>query len=170
MAKYLNLNFKKKNAFTLLEMVISIGIFIFVATASSVVFNQALNAYRYTTSRMAAAREAELAMDWIIRDIRDSTGPLIAPSDVTQITINTKTVGNVNYQLLLNGSLMRTEGGATSLLARGVDFLIFTYLDAGNVDVPLPENNANVRLVEVVIVTHNDDQEFRLYNLAVLGP
>jgi prepilin-type N-terminal cleavage/methylation domain-containing protein len=170
-----NLNHLK--GFTLLEMIISIGIFVLVATASSVLFNQALNAYRYTTSRMAAAREASLAMDWIVREIRPNpnTG-IVLPistggglvSDGVQITLDV--VPNaIHYHLHADGALNTIQretvdglGNPHALLARNVDSLIFGYFDADNEPVGALDD---AKTVEIIIRTRVNEQEFRLYRV-----
>ena len=182
-----NLNHLK--GFTLLEMIISIGIFVLVATASSVLFNQALNAYRYTTSRMAAAREASLAMDWIVRDIRkkETIAPNIGTpfpivtlptnSDADEITIdppNTEPGATtpVHYHLHVGDTRLwreTTDDGVHSLLAEHVVVggLTFRYYDVNNNDwtnTPAFINTAN--RVEIIITTDVNGQRVTLYNVA----
>jgi prepilin-type N-terminal cleavage/methylation domain-containing protein len=170
MVNFLHSKLKDFKGFTLLEMIISIGIFVLVATATSVVFNQALRAYSYTTSRMAAVREAELAMEWIVRDIRpDETGTVLAitaTSDNDEITLGT---GNqIHYHRHNDNTTQREElpAGTHSLLAQGVVQLNFTYYNQTNIVETSPENNPAVRTVEITIITRNNQQEFLLYNVA----
>ena len=179
---------KKQKGFTLLEMIISIGIFVLVVTASSVVFNQALRAYSYTTSRMAAAREAGLAMDRIMQDIRPDTTtgtkPIlegIAPriSDNTQIALTLPAPeGDVRYHRVadpLNPGFFTIQrqriyaaGQPNDLLARNVITLRFDYYDNANqaLNPALPGLGANTETVEVTIETQVNNQIFRLYNVA----
>lgn len=192
MAKPLNFRSQKKKGFTLLEMVISIGIFVLVATASSVVFNQALIAYRYTTSRMAAAREAALAMDWIMREIRKKTTvidvpggfpnigtpfPIIANSDAAQITINHPpaepgAITSIHYHLDAGDTRLWRErvnepSSPHDLVAVNINALNFRYYDVNNNDVTgQPANINTANKVEITITTQVNGQTVTLYNVA----
>jgi prepilin-type N-terminal cleavage/methylation domain-containing protein len=176
MSKLPNSKLQKKDGFTLLEMIISIGIFVLIATASSVLFNQALNAYRYTTSRMAAAREASLAMDWIVRDIRpdpDTTRhPIVdASSDNTRITLvpdPNSSPNQVRYIRLPGDSTIRRvrlndPGSPQDLLAQNVVALSFNYFNPQHQP---PANRNDATMVEIFITTNVNGQEFRLYSVA----
>jgi prepilin-type N-terminal cleavage/methylation domain-containing protein len=174
---------RKQRGFTLLEMLISIGIFVLVATASSVVFNQAIRAYSYTTSRMAAAREAELAMEWIVRDIRpDDSGNVldivtgVPTSDNDEITLNPPApapADRIHYYRLPDPAnpgfftiqKQMFDQGAQYLLARNVLNLRFTYFNAQNQDVTA-FNPSGAVCVEIIIETQVNNQNFRLYNVA----
>jgi prepilin-type N-terminal cleavage/methylation domain-containing protein len=181
MKNFPNFKLEKQRGFTLLEMIISIGIFVLVATASSVLFNQALRAYRYTTSRMAAAREAELAMQWIVRDIRpDPSGnpkPIldagVDDSGPNEISLDMPTGSNIHYHLHPDPTIPgiftiqreRTQdpGSPHDLLARNVVVLYFEYFDLANQ--PVAPTGA-VATVEIIIETRVNDQTFRLYSVA----
>jgi prepilin-type N-terminal cleavage/methylation domain-containing protein len=177
-----NLNHLK--GFTLLEMIISIGIFVLVATASSVLFNQALNAYRYTTSRMAAAREAGLAMEWIVRNIRPDAAGVSSTISTTggdisnnvAITLVPPLVGNKVYyhRHLADNTIQREElNRVTSvsvredLLAENVVSLSFAYFNLQNRDLLAWGQDPNgATAVEIIIETQVNGQTFRLYNVA----
>lgn len=182
MFKFSNLKLQNKDGFTLLEMIISIGVFVLIATASSVLFNQALIAYRSTTSRMAAVREAELAMEWIVRDIRPelSTSVPFAISvtggDITNnvaITLLPPTGNKIYYHRhLADRTIQREELNRVTgvsvredLLAQNVDQLSFAYFDLQNQDITATPGGA-VRAVEIIIETNVNGQTFRLYNVA----
>ena len=170
---------RKQKGFTLLEMIISIGIFVLVATASSVLFNQAIRAYSYTTSRMTAAREAELAMSFILRDIRPdiTTGDVSAIStggfpfsDDDEITLVPTAGANIHYfRQAATNTIQREEVGVGSfLLAENVIRLSFRYFNKDNQDITatLSLDPTAAVTVEIIIETQVNNQNFRLYNLA----
>lgn len=170
---------KSLKGFTLLEMVISIAIMVLVVTAASVIFNQTLVVYRYSTSRMAAVREAELAMEWIVRDIRPEPGtgvvlPISSTTDIPPSDADEITLGSIHYHLHADplpstlNTIQREEVGVREdLLAQNVFSLSFGYFDAQNQDILASGGVPNTaRTVEIIIITRNNEQEFRLYNVA----
>ncbi len=172
MSKLLNSNLLKKDGFTLLEMVISIGIFVLVATAAAVVSNQAILAYYTSTAKAFAVREATLAMDWIRQDIRHAVDDLgILPKDLfidappiytdaNQILINN---GPIRYHRV-GDTIKREEAGADVLLAQNVTKLAFNYFNNETQSLATPVNDPYLRTVEITIVVSKNNQEFCLYS------
>lgn len=172
-------NLKKKYGFSFLEMIISIGIFVLVATATSVVFNQAIHAYRYSNSRMIAVKEASLAMDWILRDIRpnpssgNSSAITAYSADAINgdITLQPPSAGSIRYyRQSASGTIQRSEASVDSLLAKNVTQLSFTCYDADNQVIASPVGNNNVRAVEINIITQKNNQRFHLNSVAQYNP
>ena len=171
MRKDYGLNFLKIEGFTFLEMIICIGIFVLVATASSTLFNHALVAYGFTTSRSAAVREAVLAMQWIKRDIRPNAAGIvlnIQTGTPDMITLQTQDgLSQINYYVLNFNSIMRRMQTPffydDALLAQNVTLLSFGYFGADNLPVGIPND---AKTVQIIITTSVNGREFRLYGVA----
>ena len=67
---YSILKVKKINGFTLLEMIIALGIFTFLSVIMATVLSSALSAYLAATYKNEAMLQAKTAMDWLVRDIQ----------------------------------------------------------------------------------------------------
>jgi type II secretory pathway component PulJ len=179
MSKLSSLKLQGKAGFTFLEMIFSIGIFVLVAAATSAVFNQALRAYRYSNSRMIAVKEGELAMEWIVRDIRPDPSTDKSPSITAYnndgingyLTLQTATGESIRYyRQSSSNTIQRQEDGVDSLLAQNVIKLSFACYNANNQVVSNPVGDANVRAVEINIITEQNDQTFHLNSVAQYKP
>lgn len=159
-----------KKGFTLLEMIISISIMALVAAAASVLFNQSVVAYRYSTDKITVAQEAALAMKWMVYDIELATDITTSGGSSLTILDNATPAPNTIYYHLVGNQIQRNFNGTDHLLAENVTGLTFKYYGLTNNTVysdPVGTGNkGNLKAIEIDIVTLRNNQEFRLNSVA----
>ena len=168
----------KSNGLTLLEIIISIGIFVLVATAVSLVFNRSIFVYGVSTNKQQASQQAAIAMEWLMRDISGATciygansgsivlrnpnwdrNPTCPPCDPPC----DPTCGYVKYYLQNPTTLVRNNCTADSLLAENLVSLNLTYYDWHN----QPTTFASAaKEAEITLTTSSGGQKFTLYTVA----
>jgi prepilin-type N-terminal cleavage/methylation domain-containing protein len=110
-----------KKGFTMVELLVAMGIFLIVVTVSSVIFVNSLKSQRLLTALMAVNDNAVLSLEQMTREIR--TGTNFSGSDSELIFVNAKGESAV-YRL----------DAAKNVLEKGVNG-VFSAITADNVEV-----------------------------------
>lgn len=86
-------------AFTLIEVLISIVIFGLLIVSIYSVLNVGSNTYYTETGLSSLQQEARRALEWMTRELRESTSRTISVIDANndRITFNTITASNIQY-------------------------------------------------------------------------
>ena len=168
---------KKINGFTLLEMIIALGIFTFLSAIMATVLSSALSAYRAATGKNEAMLQARTAMDWLVREIESANDPAInlTENGASAITFTTPYLPGIRYFLNTtnpnNYIIQRRKGAGSSqndTMAENVTRFSLQYYDITNT--PVTTNFADVRVVEVYINTTRNGQNFEGYTTARFQP
>lgn len=164
--KACRISFKKTTGITLLEMIISIAIFAFVAASILLIFNRALFVYRVTSEKNSAAQEAQIAMEWLARDIGSANGIILAgQSDIILAMPNQQ---YVRYYLDTDNTIKRQECSNPSyLLAENITQFSLKYYDINNNFLNDPVTNILLlKTIEIDITVRKNRQVFRLNSVA----
>ncbi|MFH1622219.1 MAG: hypothetical protein ABIA97_03765 [Candidatus Omnitrophota bacterium] len=151
----------KSSGLTLLEILISIGIFVIVATAISVIFNYSIFVYRTLADKSQVSQSAAIAVDWLVRDIQSASTLVLAQQN--DFTLINPDASYINYRLS-GQTIQRKEcAGQSYLLAEDVSRLSLGYYDENNTVISDPIDNIfSLRAVEIDLTSQKRNQEFRL--------
>jgi prepilin-type N-terminal cleavage/methylation domain-containing protein len=150
-----------RKGLTLLEIVISISIFALVSAAISFIFSRALFVYRVSVNKNRAAQEAQVAMEWVVRDI--SLATCIYQADATSISLNRPNGGYVKYHLSNSTTLQRNDCISDYLLSEHIDSFNLSYYDSANQST---SSTSDIAEVEISLATTAANQKFNLYTVA----
>ena len=162
-----NLKLKKTKGLTLLEILISIGVFALLATTISVIFNRSLFVYRASTEKNSAAQQGQTAMEWLVRDIQSAYTIVIAEQD--RIALVNSDRSYICYDWNEDDGTIRRQDCADPnyLLAEGVIQLSLQYYDINNEILSDPVADVlSLKTVEIDITTEQNTQRFRLNSVA----
>ncbi|GBF35400.1 hypothetical protein DCCM_4523 [Desulfocucumis palustris] len=126
------------NGFTLLELSVSVFIFILLGTAVTTVMSHGARIWRHGTERLEVEENLRLAMDRVVREIRESSA-LSSPSPdklILDVPENGTTV-KVEYWFK-DGQIFRKRKGGTNPLAinvSGADFYCAAVENPGSVHI-----------------------------------
>ena len=153
----------------LLEMLIAIVIFALVAASISIIFNQSLSVYRFSTDKNSAVQEAQTAMEWLLRDI-ERAGDIAQNAQSSDITLDPTTRNIRYYRNAINQTMFREDPvNGSQLLAEGVTAFSLAYYRQDNTNIPPPISATeiqNIRVVEINISTEKNNKNFDLYSIA----
>jgi len=166
---------KRKNfkAITLIEIVISIGIFVLMAATISAIFQRSLIAYRSASDKNQAAQQATGAMEWLVRDFQSASqiaGVLEGGGGVWYFSLITPDSNYITYTCTLgNGRLLRKAcNDQDYLVADGLSHFSLSFYNINNTLEGLPAYNPDLRTVEIDMATQKRNEEFRLSTCARL--
>jgi hypothetical protein len=154
------LSLKSKEGLTLLEIVISISIFVLVSATISFIFNRALFVYRASINKNKAAQEAQVAMEWLARDI--SLATCIYQANANSISLNNPDWGCVKYYLSGSTTLLRNDCTSDYLLSENIAGFNLNYYDSANQSTAF---TSEIKSVEINLATTSGDQRFDLYSV-----
>lgn len=161
---------KKQPAFTLLELIVAIGLSFLVLLGLGAVFSGTLTVWTRIQQSGNALKEGRIAMRWITWDIKNSikdpvTNNIITLAETAHIKINTPD-GEVEYYL--NGDIIYRSSNDDSdiLLPKNVTHLEFNYYEY---DVLLKQYikagiPGNIRFVSIDLKIKNNGKELELRN------
>ncbi|MFH1622220.1 MAG: prepilin-type N-terminal cleavage/methylation domain-containing protein [Candidatus Omnitrophota bacterium] len=156
----------KLKGLTLLEILITIGIFALVAAAISVIFNSSIFVYKNLADKNKASQPNSIAMEWLTRDI--SLATCIYEADPNYIVLHSPTVGStggyVKYYLGISNDLKRKSCSVDHLLAEDLTSLHFDYYTSLNQ--PATTLPSEAEEVEITLKTSSGNQDFTLYSVA----
>ncbi|MFH1777105.1 MAG: prepilin-type N-terminal cleavage/methylation domain-containing protein [Candidatus Omnitrophota bacterium] len=161
------LKIKSKHGVTLLEIIITIGIFTIVAALLSMIFSRFLFVYRTLTDKNIAAEQAQTAMEWIVRDIH--AGAVLLKAEASDINIVSLDNDNVRYYLDVGANQIKCINcsGTPNLLAEGITLFTLRYYGINNNEIADPVADiTDLRMVEIDITATAGTQEFRLNTVA----
>ncbi len=151
----------KKNGFTYIELIISIVLIGIIAAIASELLAQGLNAFLTTQNITDANWQGQLAMERMIRDIRD----IRSASDVSTNTATSLTfvdmLGNSIAYSLSGSNLMRNS----DVLARGVSALAFTYYDNNGA---VAGSTATLHYIKIGLTVSQNNTNYTLTTTAFL--
>jgi type IV pilus assembly protein PilW len=182
----------KSKGFTMVEMLVSMGIAMVVLAAVTSTFMAQTKFYNAQEQVNEMQQNARAAIDLMSREIKmagyDPTGLAITtsngiPYDASQLqlladldddTFTTGTNENISYSYdASNLRIQRTTGGTTTTLAENISGFTFVYLDAsGN----STTTTANVRQIQITITARTSKPDpnytanagYRTYQLTAL--
>lgn len=141
-----------KKAFTLLELIVSIGLSALILAGLGAVFAGTLTVWRKVQDSTSALKEGRLAMQWVTKDIRE--GAIIAVG-ANYINLNT-----ANYTKSGN-NLMR----GPDIVAQGITGLNFTYYNKEGKE---EDNISKINFVSVLLDVEIGGHKLSLRNAANL--
>ena len=149
---------KNKKGFTLIEVVIGMVIGVAVAMIAYTLVAPTQN-WLFSEARRGGMGEGEAAMMRMVREIRRIKSPSsIAVHQLTQLTFVDYDNNTVDFQLS-GTNLMRGNTVTSNVLARNVQTLAFTYLDANGSVTPV---TADIRVITIELGIGSGTQTIRL--------
>lgn len=139
---------KRLSAFTLLELIVAISLSFLVLLGLGAVFSGTLTVWTRIQQSGNALSEGRIAMEWLIRDIREKE----------IVAANPHSIQFTGIEYTLDGATLNRNG---DLVAQGVVQLDFNYYDQNNSP---PEELADIRFVSIFLKTKNNGKELELRN------
>jgi type II secretory pathway pseudopilin PulG len=154
----------KVKGMTLLEIVISITIFVLLSAAFAGIFNQAIFVYRGLKDKNIAAQKAQTAMTWLDRDI--SSASCIYQANAASISLRNPNWFYVKYHLdaVDPTILLRSDLISDYVVSEGVENFDLNYFDIANDPTSDP---LQIETVEVNLTTSSGAKQFALHTVAV---
>lgn len=144
--------------FTLLEMMIVIGLLVVLLGAVTMTFVTGLNVEDISLTAGAVRNEASRSLSVISEELKQATK--VTAADIHTVTFQADVDGDSAIETISyswsgvpGDDLVRTQGPGPTILARGVQDASFQYYDSSNVALgpPFPVAATAVRLVEVTL-------------------
>lgn len=150
---------KKKKGIWLLEILISVTIMALAAATVALVFNRSLYFYRAAADKNKASQDAQIASEWLVRDLLGAT--CIYQANADSILFNNEE-GEIKYYLQNAQSpynLVRSLNSVDYLLIDNAESLNFKYFDTAH------QEGSVIDQVESTLTTCVDSQKFNLYTV-----
>lgn len=142
----------------LLEILISVGIMALVASIVALVFNRSLHFYRQATDKNEASQDAQIATEWLVRDLDNAT--CLSEKTANAVAME-NAAGGVRYHLQNAQSpyaLMRSLDSVDHVVSDNIDRLNFKYFNAAN-----QQTVTDIKQVEITLAAVSGNQKFSLY-------
>lgn len=120
---------KKINAFTMLELIVAIGMSVMVISGLGAIFAGTIKVWSRIQDTGSALKEARLAMDWLVRDIKAGT--------LQGMGSNFIKLSTANYPVPSGYILIRN----TDTVAKSVTPLYTYYDQDGNLIILMPSQD-----------------------------
>ncbi len=116
---------RKKDAFTIVELIVAMGIFVVVTAVAVGAFTQSLQSERRLTAIMSVDSNASTALEQMTREIRTGYNFSYTPGVVTNALSFISPEGNVTFSLQ-NNAIMRQSSAITSsnVKVKSLQFLV----------------------------------------------
>lgn len=146
---FLTANIRCADGFTLVELMITVGLSVMVVSTMLLAYVGSYRAYNQETTAVAASHDSQLAMDWISRDLRAAkcVGQTLGPNTTSDCSVVLQVLSydssgiiadsydNIAYSLDAHSRLVRTiqSGGGNRpnetgrVLASNITTLSFIY-------------------------------------------
>ena len=157
-----------RQAVTLLEIIIAIGIFSIIGVITVIILQRSLVTNRYTADRNLAAQQATTAMEWLRRDINSAYGVLSA-EETSNITLVSPDSNSIKYYLDANAKTLYRKVCADSshIVTEDVSQFSLKYYNLTNQIVADPaNNNPSLKTIEIDLTTQKNNQQFKLNTVA----
>lgn len=156
---------KKKNGFTLVELVIVIVIIGITASIVGFMLLGTVKAWTFKFNRNDILWDGRLALDRMTREIRavkDSTS--VTTASAAQFRFSDTGNKDITYSLS-STNLNRDENGTANLLAENVSALTFTYYNSSDAVIPSPAvspSATDIRRVRINLTLTKNGQNIYL--------
>lgn len=150
---------------TLLEIVLSVGVFVVVISSVAFIFSRSLFVFRTSQNKTIAAQVAQVAVEWMLRDIQAARAIYYLGDDGIGLIADDNSI--VGYYLDANHTIQRSLDCVSVLypLAEGVNNLFFHAYNVDNTQIGV-ESASDIRTVAIDIATQRGEQEFQINTVA----
>ena len=138
-----------KKGFTMIELLVAMGLFVVVMGIASTVFIQSLRTQRSIVALMAANDNASLSIEQMMREIRIGSN-FRTNSDQTELVFVSQRKGNIIYRWNKDEETIERNGVALTSKNVAVKYLYFDLFGAG------PNDGASTRVVIRLGVSSNE--------------
>ena len=158
-------------ALTLLEIILSIGVFVIIATTISLIFGRSLAVYRETSDKNQAAQQAAGAVEWLVRDIQSayslSRAEIIGDYTLLGLIDPDSNYIQYNYTAIDQTLYRQACTDQNYLVTEDLTHFSLGYYDINNVVISDPASNTpDLRTIEIDMSTQKGNQEFKLNTVA----
>ena len=160
----------KRCGMTYLEILLAIGVWVLVATAISVIFGSSLNVFRSAVDKNEALQRAQIASEWIVRDIQGARGVMKAETYNISLVVE-PSLNYVSYAWNSSSPDKKITRRVCSdpeyLLTQGVTSFALKYFDVNNQVVTDPVNNIiPIKTIEIDLTSAKNNKTFHLNSVA----
>lgn len=142
---------RRPNGFTLIEAIGVIVVLSAMAMVTSTVVLSSADAYARTSERRDALRRADLALERLVRELREVDAFAIAE------TTRYSTPDGDGVELTGDDLIFTDDAGVSSRLCAGVDSFTMTYhaADGSTLDFGAGDDPAQARTTRLTLTTHD---------------
>ena len=141
-----------KKGFTMIELLVAMGLFVVVMGIASTVFVQSLRAQRSIVALMAANDNASLSLEQMMREIRTGSNFLTNNDQTELVFFSQRQKDEVTYYWNKTEETIEKNGVALTSKNVAVKYLYFDLFGAG------PNDSASTRVVIRLGVSSNEKQ------------
>ena len=160
--------YKRKNGFTLIELVISVMLFSILATFVALAFLAGLRSWNSSSNRAQIRQSGSFALEIMTRDLSQANSFTIAQADQVKFDADIDNDGSdetITYDI--NGTeLTRKVGGQETLLSPDTDTFALSYIDLNNTTMTFPVTGADRDDIRVVVISLTMDKADETINLS----
>jgi prepilin-type N-terminal cleavage/methylation domain-containing protein len=164
---------RDERGFTLAELLTAMAVLALLLTGLLLTLQQGQNAYLYGAGRAEVQQNARVALERMLRELRDASSVTTASANDIKFTFldDTSTLVTVEYSLsgasapylLQRNQTVPAIAGQPDTLVGGVNNFTVTYYDFNNV---VTTTAANVYAVNISITTRSEDTTLAGYSPA----
>ena len=164
---------RDERGFTLAELLTAMAVLALLLTGLLLTLQQGQNAYLYGAGRAEVQQNARVALERMLRELRDASSVTTASANDIKFTFldDTSTLVTVEYSLsgasapylLQRNQTVPAIAGQPDTLVGGVNSFTVTYYDFNNV---VTTTAANVYAVNISITTRSEDTTLAGYSPA----
>ncbi len=164
---------RDERGFTLAELLTAMAVLALLLTGLLLTLQQGQNAYLYGAGRAEVQQNARVALERMLRELRDASSVTTASANDIKFTFldDTSTLVTVEYSLsgasapylLQRNQTVPAIAGQPDTLVGGVNNFTVTYYDFNNV---VTTTAANVYAVDISITTRSEDTTLAGYSPA----
>ena len=153
-----------KKAFTLIELIIVLTLFIIIVGFAGWSFIVGLRAWNSGQNRAEIRLDGTLAIEKMVRELSQASD--ITTADEDEIIFEADldddgTVETVTFNVS-NNNLIRTVNAVATVLASNVQTFGLSYLDLNNSPWTLPQDPVDIRVITISLTMSNLDETFSL--------
>jgi Tfp pilus assembly protein PilW len=162
---------KHQKTITLVELMISLVLFIILAGSFLWIFTTGLKLWHFGKNRAGIRQGGTLAIDRMVRELSQASSFTIVQSNQVKFDADLDNDGSDETVTFVveGGDLIETIDGTAAVLAANVDTLIFSYRDLNDDVMSFPVIGGdydNVRVVTVSLVLDEEDETITLSSSA----
>ena len=162
---------KNDRGFTLIEVVMVIALAGIIAGIVAMPLAEGVKGWFYVTVREDISQSGRVAMERMLREVRNTARDCISTAEVEKFTFGTdlSNCSAITFSLAVP-NIQRIDISGTSNLADNVQSLEFKYYDNGNNELAKPVAiPANIRRVAIEIVSINSGETASKYSEVYLA-